>query len=79
MGDRGVAITLSSISRESRKPESELWAEFKQARPLILGALLDAVSCALGDIGSVKIEGYERMADFALWVTAAEKALGWDQ
>jgi putative DNA primase/helicase len=49
-----------------------------RARPEILGALLDAVSRALRDIGTVKLLRVPRMADFTKWITAAETALGWE-
>lgn len=76
--DRAILITLPSIPEEKRKPEAELWREFEKARPFILGALFDAVSCALGTVESVRLEGMPRMADFAVWATAAEEALGWE-
>jgi hypothetical protein len=41
--------------------------------------LLDAVSYALANIQTVNLPRLPRMADFALWVTAAESALGWKQ
>jgi hypothetical protein len=78
LGDRALAVTLSSIPREARRPESELWAEFNQRRPEILGAVLDAVASAIANQGQVRSGGYERMADFAKWVTAAERGLGWE-
>src|SRR5262249_14045690 len=56
----------------------ELLADFEQSRPRILGALLDAVSRALGNIDAVKLDRAPRMADFAKWVTAAEPGLGWE-
>ena len=51
--------------------------DFEKARPRILGALLDAVAGALRDLPSTNVDGLPRMADFALWATAAETALGW--
>jgi putative DNA primase/helicase len=58
--------------------EEEIEASFDAARPKILGALLDAVSGALRDLPTTQLSSLPRMADFALWVTAAEKTLGWD-
>jgi hypothetical protein len=78
LGDRAVTVTLQPIEPKARRPESELWAAFEVARPEILGALLDAVSSALRHLPTTQLDGYERMADFALWVTAAEPGLGWD-
>lgn len=47
-------------------------------RPKVLGVLLDAVSTGLRNLDGVKPEKLPRMADFAVWVTAAEEALGWE-
>src|SRR6516162_9833661 len=39
--DRAVFLTLEPISDDRRRSEKELWREFENARPSILGALLD--------------------------------------
>ena len=77
--DRALIVALPHIPEEDRKPEAELWAAFDQARPSILGALFDAVSGALRTASSLRLELMPRMADFALWGTAAENALGWEE
>jgi hypothetical protein len=76
--DRALTVTLPPIPEEKRRPEAALWTEFEKARPRILGALLNAVAGALSAVESVRLEGMPRMADFAVWVTAAERALGWE-
>jgi hypothetical protein len=76
LADRAVVLHLPMIPEQSRRPERRLWTEFLERRPLILGALLDAVSMALRRIGDVSLERLPRMADVAEWVTAAEPALG---
>jgi hypothetical protein len=76
LSDRTIAITLPPIAEEARRPETELDAEFDKARPYILGALCDAVSMALRRLPEVHLERLPRMADFAIWATAAEPALG---
>lgn len=75
--DRALIVTLPPIPEEKRKPETELWRDFEWDRPAILGALFDAVSYALAAVDGVRLEGMPRMADFAVWVTAAERALEW--
>jgi hypothetical protein len=75
--DRALVVTLPPISEESRAPETELWRVFDSERPAILGALLDAVAGALGRVQDIRLERLPRMADFALWATAAEDTLGW--
>jgi len=76
--DRSLLVTLPAIPEESRRPERDLWAEFNQVAPRILGALLDAVSVGLRKLPDTKLKSLPRMADFALWVAAAETGLGWE-
>ncbi len=76
--DRSVILYLPRVSDEKRRDESEFWNTFGAAQPRLLGALLDAVSAALRNAGSVKLCRLPRMADFAVWVAAAEPALGWE-
>jgi hypothetical protein len=74
--DRSVIIHLPAIPPEKRKTEAEVWREFELIRPFVLGSLLDAVSHALRNIDKMRLEQKPRMADFALWATAAEGSLG---
>ncbi len=76
--DRALIVPLPPIPEEGRTPEAELWRNFDRERPAILGALFDAVADALGAVQSVRLEGLPRMADFAVWATAAENSLGWE-
>ena len=76
LADRSVTIHLAAIPDAERRPEDELLADFEAARPRILGALLDAVSRALANIATVRLDRAPRMADFAKWITAAEPGLG---
>ena len=78
LADRAITIHLATITEEARAPEDELIAAFEAKRPVILGALLDAVSAALRNLATVKLERSPRMADLAKWITAAEPALGWE-
>jgi hypothetical protein len=74
--DRSLIIHLPAISPNKRKTEAEIWQEFELIRPLVLGNLLDGVSHALRNISHVHLEQKPRMADFALWATAAGDELG---
>jgi putative DNA primase/helicase len=78
LADRALTVHLETIGEEARSPEDELLAAFEAKRPLILGALLDAVSSALKNVTTVKLARTPRMADFAKWITAAEPGLGWE-
>lgn len=73
--DRSIIIRLLTIPEERRRQESDLWREFEAARPGILGALLDAVCAALSNEPRVKLRRLPRMADFAVWATAAEPGM----
>jgi len=75
--DRSLVLQLAAIAEEMRRPEREIEAEFEAARPRLLGALLDAVSCGLRRRDQVRLERMPRMADFAHWIVAAEPALPW--
>src|SRR5438132_739146 len=75
LGDRAIFLTLAPIGEAQRLPESELWREFEIARPQIFGALLDAVVHGLRALGGVHLDRLPRMADFALWAAACERAL----
>lgn len=75
--DRCLIIWLPAITEDRRRSETELYEAFRKVRPQILGALLDAVAVALRCLPSIKMPSLPRMADFALWATAAETAFGW--
>lgn len=75
--ERSLIIHLPLIKETAREAESTFWKRFEDALPGILGGLCDALACALQNQGKVVLARKPRMADFALWVTAAESALGW--
>ena len=74
--DRALIVEFLSIRPEIRRYEAQFWGEFSERRPRILGALLDAVVAGLQNLPQVKLERPPRLADFALWVSACEEALG---
>ena len=76
--DRSISLWLKRIVEADRRTERTINAEYERVRPGVLGALLDAVSCALRNVASVSLPGLPRMADLVVWVTAAESALGWE-
>jgi len=74
--DRCVIVQLPRIPDERRITEADFLRAFDAAAPGILGAVLDAVSAAVRNLPTTRIERLPRMADFALWATAAESGLG---
>jgi len=75
--DRTLLVTLPVISDSQRRQEAEFWRAFRDAAPSILGAFLDGVAVALGNVDAISLDVLPRMADFAVWSTAAERCLGW--
>jgi hypothetical protein len=75
--DRGIVLNLPRLERV--REEADFWREFEEARPLLLGAILDAVSTALRREAEVVLDARVRMADAARWVVAAEPSLPWEQ
>lgn len=78
LADRALNVTLAVIDKAHRRTERALYEEFEKHRPLITGALFDAVSTGLRNIDSVRLEEMPRMADFVEWTVAAEAGLGWE-
>ena len=74
--DRALIVDFLSIKPEIRRDEAQFWSEFSERQPWILGALLDAAVAGLRNLPQVELERPPRLADFALWVTACEQALG---
>ena len=77
LADRAIILTLPPISDEERRTEADFWREWEEVRPGVLGALLDGVAVAMGRVNEIHLLSKPRMADFAVWATAAEVAFGW--
>lgn len=75
--DRSLLLHLPPLSSTQRRVETQFWREFENARPRIVGALLDTVSRALRDLETISLRELPRMADFARWACAAASAMGW--
>src|SRR5271168_2156529 len=74
--DRAVIVEFLDMKPEMRRDEAQFWREFEEARPRILGALLDAATAGLRNLPNIRLDPPPRMADFALWVKACEESLG---
>lgn len=74
--DRCLLLQLPRITEDKRRAESEHWKLFDEKKRLIFGAILTALSAAIRRAPTTKIEKLPRMADFAIWATAAEEACG---
>jgi hypothetical protein len=74
--DRCISVELQPIPEAGRKTESEIRKAVNASAGRIFGALLDAVAHALRAHRDVRLPLLPRMADFAIWATAAEAGLG---
>ena len=72
--DRVIRVELPTLTR--RRASAVLAREFEQARPLLLGALLDLFAATLQNLPDVYIDEPPRMADFAHLGEAMFRALG---
>lgn len=79
LADRVLLVHLTTISENDRRSEAEVWNEYQELKPKILGSLYGAVSLVLKDLDSVVLESLPRMADFAKISCAAAPALRWSQ
>jgi len=77
MAQRAVAIHLRIMKPKERMPEELFWEEFNQLKPMLLGAVLDAVSAALKNKKTIGNIEYPRMADFCRFSVAATAGLPW--
>lgn len=76
--DRCLTVTLPAIAPDQRRTEADLDAALARARPVILGALLDAAVVGLRNLPTTTLTHPPRLADFATWVEACAPALGWE-
>jgi hypothetical protein len=74
--DRALIVDLPRIPEEAYQSEQEFVRKYEIMRPLLLGALLEAVASALVNRSKVNLARLTRMADFAIWVSAAEPLFG---
>lgn len=72
------AIILRTKRLDGKTEQGELYRNFEQQKPLILGALLTAVSVALRTLPDVSTKSLPRMADFSRWAIAGESGLGFE-
>jgi hypothetical protein len=72
--ERAILLELKPL--KERYSEADLESRLEASMPVILGALYEAVACALRDVGQQHSASEVRMADAARWITAAEPAIG---
>ncbi len=73
--DRSITLQLERIPEKKRKTEQELWQHFDSLMPMIIGAVFDALSCAIAMFPQITLPNNFRMADFAKWGYCIAEAL----
>lgn len=74
--DRSLLVGLADISKEKRRTEAQLLAEFEGCKAEILGGVLDALVKAIQHYPHVQPDRLFRMADFTRWGCAIALGLG---
>lgn len=77
LAERVLMVELQLIDGNRRRSEEELDAAFAEARPAVLGALLDLLAGVLEVLPSVRLDSMPRMADFARVLAAVDQVTGW--
>jgi hypothetical protein len=76
LADRALPVTLDLIPDENRRDEESFWPGWRQAHPLILGAVLDLAASVLARLPSVELARKPRMADYARILAAVDAEMG---
>lgn len=76
--DRTVTARLRPLEEHERREETEVLAELTRIERRVFGGLLDAIAGALREYPDTRPPRLPRLADMTRFVTAAEKAMGWD-
>ena len=75
--DRSIHVHLPRIDPKLRRDDHEFWEKFNECHARLLGALMNSALIATRNYGNVVLAEKPRMSAFAVWVVAAEQALGW--
>jgi hypothetical protein len=86
LSSRTIFLDLPAIPASAKKEDSVIKAMFEERRPLILGALFDAMVMGLRRFSSIKVYDLyaafapwaPRMPFFNRWTAACETSFGWE-
>jgi len=76
LADRALPVTLHLIPDENRRDEESFWPGWREAHPLILGAVLGLAADVLARLPSAELARKPRMADYARILAAVDAELG---
>lgn len=75
--DRSIILSLAPVSPENRRSEQLFWKQFNEARPRILGGMLDILSGAMKILPNIDLPSLPRLADFTRWAAAVAEVMGY--
>jgi hypothetical protein len=76
LADRTLPIALQPITEADRRNEKAFWADWGDAHPKLLGALLTLAAGVLRRLPETTLDKTPRMADYALVLAAVDAILG---
>ncbi len=76
--DRCLSIKFPLIQAKKRMTENEIRQDFEAMHSRLFGLILDTLVAIMQNYGKHRPESLPRLADHAMWVTAAESKLGWE-
>ncbi len=74
--DRCIVLTLERIPEYERKEEKEVWENFNEDKPKIVGAMFNTLAKAIPIYRNIELEKLGRMADFTKFGYAIAEACG---
>lgn len=77
--DRTIMVNLVVIPEERRCSERRLYRDFEADRPMLMGALFSLLADTLRHLPNVPASNLTRMADFAEFAVAVERAMNWPE
>ncbi len=75
--DRTLPVELRRIPDDRRRSEEELWEEFREKHPRMLGAILDTLSRAIRAREGLTLPRRPRLADWGEYAAAVYECEGW--
>ena len=77
LAERLLLVELEPIRPDQRRTDDQVKTAYEQARPAILGALLDLTASVLTNLPSVQVDELPRLADFAKILAAIDQVRDW--
>jgi len=74
--ERSLLLEIERIEEMDRKTEKELFKNFENDMPSILGGVFNTIVKAMQIEPTIKLNSYPRMADWTQWGCAIAEALG---